>query len=200
MVKAIQVFLFVLICLSSGIVHAKGERYGISVNLLNIESMSYDLGDTSEVDSVNFGIQHTRPIDEDNNRWRWLFSFNYIDESIDAVPNGIYQEAKSYQLRIVPQYALMSWNSLTPYVGVGFSFAFSEYSNRWLVDDEVYRYGTKLDDINQFELGLVASIGTVIKLGSNPDAHLQIVPQASYIFPVYGEGLGGVELTLAISF
>ncbi|MFY2506914.1 hypothetical protein ACN3E9_01000 [Vibrio pectenicida] len=51
-----------------------------------------------------------------------------------------------------------------------------------------------------FEAGAVATIGTVIKLGSNPDAHIQIVPQVSYILPIYNDGLGGLELSMSLLF
>ncbi|MEF1267510.1 hypothetical protein QTO10_22530, partial [Vibrio campbellii] len=74
-------------------------------------------------------------------------------------------------------------------------------SNRWEVDEEGYRVpGGALDDIDQFELGAVVTLGTAIKLGSNPDAHIQIIPQASYILPVVNDGIGGLELSVSLLF
>ncbi|MBW3698151.1 hypothetical protein EK599_20975 [Vibrio sp. T187] len=200
MLKPINVGLISAMCLFSSIAIAKGERYGASVNMLTIESIEYDEGSSGEKDSLRYGIVHTRPIDQNNNRWRWWLGFNYLTDSLDAPSNGVYQEVTNYEFRIVPQFALGSWSVFTPYIGAGLSLGYSQYSERWKVDSEGFKYGEQLDDIDQFEMGAVATVGTVIKLGSNPDAHLQIVPQASYILPVYNDGLGGVELTVSLLF
>ncbi|MCG9595584.1 hypothetical protein L1D15_02485 [Vibrio sp. Isolate25] len=198
--KLSRLGLLALACTVSTVANAKGERYGGSINMLSIDSIEYKEGTSGTVDALRYGFVHTRPIDEDNNRWRWWLGFNYINESIDAPANGIYQEVTNYELRIVPQYALGSWSIFTPYIGAGLSAGYSQYSNRWVVDSDGFKYGSQLEDIDQFEAGAVATIGTVIKLGSNPDAHLQIIPQASYILPVYNDGLGGVEFTVSLLF
>ncbi|MCW8348644.1 MULTISPECIES: hypothetical protein [Vibrio] len=200
MLKPINVGLISVVCLFSSFAVAKGERYGISVNMLAIESMEYDQGSSGQKDSLRYGIVHTRPIDKNNNRWRWWLGFNYLSEQIEAPSNGVYQEVTNYEFRVVPQFALDSWSIFTPYIGAGLSAGFSQYSNRWEVDKDGYKYGNQLDDVEQFELGAVATIGSVIKLGSSPDAHLQIIPQVSYIHPVYNSGLGGVELTVSLLF
>ena len=80
------------------------------------------------------------------------------------------------------------------------SLGYSQYGDRWEVDEDGYKYGKQLDDIDQFEVGAVFSFGTAIKIGSNPDAHLQLIPQASYIQPLYNDGLGGLELSVALLF
>ncbi|ELV8640018.1 hypothetical protein QNE20_004001 [Vibrio vulnificus] len=167
--------------------------------MLTIESIDYDEGSSGEVDTLRYGLVHTRPIDENNNRWRWWLGFNYLAEDVEAPSNGVYQEVKNYELRVVPQYALSSWSIFTPYVGAGLSMGYSQYSNRWKVDQDGYRYES-IEDIDQFELGAVITLGTVIKLGSNPDAHIQIIPQASYILPVVNDGVGGVELSVSLLF
>jgi opacity protein-like surface antigen len=200
MLKPTYIGLISAVCLFSSVTLAKGERYGASVNMLTIESIDYDEGSSGQKDSLRYGIVHTRPIDQNNNRWRWWLGLNYLTEELDAPSNGIYQEVTNYEFRIVPQFALGTWSVFTPYIGAGLSAGYSQYSNRWKVDDEGFKYGEQLKDIDQFELGAVATIGTAIKLGSNPDAHLQIIPQASYIFPVYNDGLGGVELSVSLLF
>lgn len=199
MPKPSHVGLFAVMCLFSFLAVAKGERYGLSVNMLTIDSIDYDEGMSGEQDALRYGIVHTRPIDENNNRWRWWLGLNYLAESVTAPSDGIYQETTNYELRVVPQYALGSWRMFTPYAGAGASLGYSLYSNRWKVDEDGYRYEA-LDDIDQFELGLVVSIGSVIKLGSNPNAHIQIVPQASYILPVFNDGMSGVELSVSMLF
>ncbi|MGF1727553.1 hypothetical protein [Photobacterium nomapromontoriensis] len=200
MLKPSQVGLLSAMCLFSTFVLAKGERYGLSVNMLTIDSINYDEGSSGQKNSLRYGAVHTRPIDENNNRWRWWFGLNYLSEDVAAPKNGVYQEITNIELRIVPQYALDSWGIFTPYIGAGLSAGNTQYSNRWKVDNDGYQYGSQLEDIKQFELGAVATIGTVIKLGSNPDAHLQVVPQASYILPLYNNGLGGVELSVSLLF
>ncbi|MCZ8489686.1 hypothetical protein O9992_29375 [Vibrio lentus] len=35
-------------------------------------------------------------------------------------------------------------------IGAGLSLGYSQYSNRWKVDDKVSRYGEQLEDIDQF--------------------------------------------------
>lgn len=200
MSKLSRLGLLALACTVSAAANAKGERYGGSISMLSIDSIEYKEGSSGTADTMRYGFVHTRPIDEDNNRWRWWLGFNYVNESIDAPANGIYQEVTNYEFRIVPQYALGSWSIFTPYIGAGLSAGYSQYSNRWVVDSDGFKYGSQLEDIEQFEAGAVATIGTVIKLGSNPDAHLQIIPQASYILPVYNDGLGGVELTVSLLF
>ncbi|MUK37782.1 hypothetical protein GNP82_09475 [Aliivibrio fischeri] len=200
MAKPIQLGFMALIMACSLPAFAKGERYGIAANFKTIESTEYEQGMSGELSIISYGLVHTRPIDENNNRWRWLFGFNYLSDYIEAPANGVYQEVTNYEFRIVPQYALGNWWAFTPYVGAGLSLGYSQYGNRWKVDDEGYKYGNQLDDIDQFEVGAVLSFGTVIKLGSNPDAHLQIIPQASYIQPIYNDGLGGLELSVSLLF
>ncbi|EGR0027788.1 hypothetical protein J4H39_20195 [Vibrio alginolyticus] len=199
MLKPSQVGLISAMCLFSSVAMAKGERYGLSTSMLTIDSIKYDEGKSGEQDTLRFGLVHTRPIDENNNRWRWWLGLNYLAEDIEAPANGLYQEATNYELRVVPQYALTSWSVFTPYVGAGLSVGYSQYSNRWQVDQEGYRYES-VEDIDQFELGAVVTLGTAIKLGSNPDAHIQIIPQASYILPVVNDGIGGLELSVSLLF
>jgi len=181
MLKPSQIGLISAMCLFSSVAMAKGERYGLSTSMLTIDSIKYDEGKSGEQDTLRFGLVHTRPIDENNNRWRWWLGLNYLAEDIEAPANGLYQEATNYELRVVPQYALTSWSVFTPYVGAGLSVGYSQYSN-------------------QFELGAVVTLGTAIKLGSNPDAHIQIIPQASYILPVVNDGIGGLELSVSLLF
>ncbi|MBS9818273.1 hypothetical protein [Vibrio alginolyticus] len=199
MLKPSQIGLISAMCLFSSVAMAKGERYGLSTSMLTIDSIKYDEGKSGEQDTLRFGLVHTRPIDENNNRWRWWLGLNYLAEDIEAPANGLYQEATNYELRVVPQYALTSWSVFTPYVGTGLSVGYSQYSNRWQVDQEGYRYES-VEDIDQFELGAVVTLGTAIKLGSNPDAHIQIIPQASYILPVVNDGIGGLELSVSLLF
>ncbi|HHF0516357.1 MULTISPECIES: hypothetical protein [Vibrio] len=199
MLKPSQVGLISAMCLFSSVAMAKGERYGLSTSMLTIDSIKYDEGKSGEQDTLRFGLVHTRPIDENNNRWRWWLGLNYLAEDIEAPANGLYEEATNYELRVVPQYALTSWSVFTPYVGAGLSVGYSQYSNRWQVDQEGYRYES-VEDIDQFELGAVVTLGTAIKLGSNPDAHIQIIPQASYILPVVNDGIGGLELSVSLLF
>ncbi|WMN53237.1 hypothetical protein [Vibrio alginolyticus] len=199
MLKPSQIGLISAMCLFSSVVMAKGERFGLSTSMLTIDSIKYDEGKSGEQDTLRFGLVHTRPIDENNNRWRWWLGLNYLAEDIEALANGLYQEATNYELRVVPQYALTSWSVFTPYVGAGLSVGYSQYSNRWQVDQEGYRYES-VEDIDQFELGAVVTLGTAIKLGSNPDAHIQIIPQASYILPVVNDGIGGLELSVSLLF
>ncbi|EGQ8057253.1 hypothetical protein [Vibrio alginolyticus] len=199
MLKPSQIGLISAMCLFSSVAMAKGERYGLSTSMLTIDSIKYDEGKSGEQDTLRFGLVHTRPIDENNNRWRWWLGLNYLAEDIEAPANGLYEEATNYELRVVPQYALTSWSVFTPYVGAGLSVGYSQYSNRWQVDQEGYRYES-VEDIDQFELGAVVTLGTAIKLGSNPDAHIQIIPQASYILPVVNDGIGGLELSVSLLF
>ncbi|ELA7315230.1 hypothetical protein ACS6BV_000496 [Vibrio alginolyticus] len=199
MLKPSQIGLISAMCLFSSVAMAKGERYGLSTSMLTIDSIKYDEGKSGEQDTLRFGLVHTRPIDENNNRWRWWLGLNYLAEDIEAPANGLYQEATNYELRVVPQYALTSWSVFTPYVGAGLSVGYSQYSNRWQVDQEGYRYES-VEDIDQFELGAVVTLGTAIKLGSNPDAHIQVIPQASYILPVVNDGIGGLELSVSLLF
>ncbi len=199
--KRSQIGLVSTMCLLSFFATAKGERYGGSVNMLSTESVEYDEGPSGEADVLRYGLVHTRPIDESNNRWRWWLGFNYFAaDDIEAPNNGVYNELTNYEFRVVPQYALGSWSIFTPYIGAGLSLGYSQYSNRWKVDDQGFREGEKLEDIDQFEVGAVVTFGSVLKLGSNPDAHLQIIPQASYILPVYNEGVGGVEFSVSLLF
>ncbi|MDV5045218.1 hypothetical protein [Vibrio diabolicus] len=199
MLKPSQIGLISAMCLFSSFAVAKGERYGLSASMLTIDSINYEEGNSGEQDTLRFGLVHSRPIDENNNRWRWWLGLNYLAEDIEAPASGLYQEVTNYELRVVPQYALASWSVFTPYVGAGLSAGYSQYSNRWQVDPEGYRYQS-VEDIDQFELGAVIAVGTVIKLGSNPDAHIQIIPQASYILPVINDGIGGLELSVSMLF
>jgi hypothetical protein len=200
MAKPIQLGFMALILAFSAPTFAKGERYGATASLRTIESTEYEQGMSGELSTISYGLVHTRPIDENNNRWRWWLGFNYLSDYIDAPANGVYQEVTNYELRIVPQYALGNLWAFTPYVGAGLSLGYSQYGNRWKVDNDGFKYGSQLDDIDQFEVGAVVTFGTVIKLGGNPDAHLQIIPQASYIQPLYNDGLGGIELSVSLLF
>ncbi|MFB9134106.1 hypothetical protein M1D72_14890 [Vibrio sp. AK197] len=200
MLKPSQIGALSLMCLFSTVSFAKGERYGISYNLFSVESIEYDEGESGEQDMTRFGLVHTRPLDENNNRWRWWFGLNYLNGEVDAPMNGLYQEVTNYELRVVPQYAIGTWTLFTPYIGAGVSLAYSQYSNRWVVDQDGYKYGDQLEDVSQFEVGAVVTAGMVIKLGSNPNAHVQLIPQASYIAPVFNDGLGGVELSVSLVF
>ncbi len=200
MLKPSQVGIVSLLCLFSGLAFAKGERYGVSYNLFSVESIEYDEGDSGAQELTRYGLVYTRPLDENTNRWRWWFGLNYLSGEVDAPDNGLYQEVTNYELRIVPQYAVGTWTIFTPYLGAGLSLGYSQYSERWVVDSDGYKYGSQLDDIAEFELGAVVTAGMVIKLGSNPNAHVQIIPQASYVLPVYNDGLGGVELSVSLLF
>ncbi|WP_047046442.1 hypothetical protein [Vibrio mexicanus] len=200
MQKTIYVSAILLIGLLSSAVNAKGNRYGGTISQFSIESIDYEQGKSGEVDALRYGLTYTRPIDENNNRWRWWFGANYLNESVKAPDNGVYQEVSNFEFRVVPQYALTNVSFITPYIGAGVSLGYSQYSRRWVVDDEGYKYGDQLDDIDQFEVSLVGSVGTVIKLGSNPNAHLQFIPQVSYLFPVYNDGIGGLELSVSLLF
>lgn len=200
MTKPIQLGFIALILAFSAPIFAKGERYGAIANIRVIESTEYEEGPSGELNTISYGIVHTRPIDENNNRWRWWFGFNYISDFIDAPNNGVFQEITNYELRVVPQYALGSGWIFTPYVGAGLSMGYSQYSERWAVDDEGFKIQPQLDDIDQFEVGAVITIGTAIKLGSNPDSHLQLIPQVSYIQPITNDGLSGLELSVSLLF
>jgi len=200
MVKPIQFgFMAVIFALSTP-VFAKGERYGAVANFKMMESIEYEEGLSDEFNTISYGFVHTRPIDENNNRWRWWFGVNYLSDTTDTAENGIHQDVNNYEFRVVPQYALGKWNAFTPYIGTGLSMAYSQYSNRWQIENNNKASGTELEDINQFELGVVVSLATVIKLSDNPDSHLQIIPQASYIQPLYNDGIGGLELSVALLF
>jgi len=200
MAKPIHLCFIALIFAFSAPIFAKGERYGTIVNVRVIESTEYEEGPSGELNTISYGLVHTRPIDENNNRWRWWLGVNYISDYIDAPNNGVYQEITNYELRIIPQYALGNMWIFTPYVGTGLSMGYSQYNNRWAVDNEGFKIQPQLDDIEQFEVGAVVAIGTVIKLGSDPDSHLQIIPQASYIQPIYNDGLSGLELSVSLLF
>ncbi len=200
MYRPVHVGLVSSLCIISSFAVAKGERYGISANVLAVESIQYEEGMSGQKESLRYGLVHTRPIDETNNRWRWWFGLNYLQDSFTAPSNGVYQEASNFEFRVVPQFALGSWSIFTPYIGAGLSLGYTQYSNRWKVDDEGFKYGSQLKDIEQFEVGGVVTFGTAIKLGSNPNAHLQIIPQISYIAPLYNNGLGGAELTVSLLF
>ncbi|MGF1741726.1 hypothetical protein L4C34_11750 [Vibrio profundum] len=194
------IFICALCCLFSSVALAKGERYGAAVNYRQIDSIGYTQGDSGEFDTMNFGLVHTRPIDENNNRMRWWLGFNYLNSETDTPAGGVYQKVTSYELRVVPQFAIANWGKFTPLLGLGLSAAYSEYKNRWFVDNSGYKYGSQLENINQFEAGIVVSVGAAVKLGSDPEAYLQLVPQLSYVKPVYNDGLGGLEFTIALLF
>jgi len=205
---SIGLVLFTFCTLSAGTAFAKGERYGVSAQYFNINSVEFDEGHTAETGAIKFGLVHTRPIDENNNRWRWLFNLNYLSVPMTAQNTGlsqgaqrfgVYQEVQSIEFRIVPQYALADWGWMTPLVGLGLSTSYSQYSERWQVDADGIKYGDQLDDIEAFEFGLVASIGTAIKLGSNPNAHLQLVPEILYNHS-FSNGLSGIEFSLTLLF
>lgn len=192
-------FLALVLLVSSSSVFAKGERYGASFQLLSFDGTTIDSGETGSGEALRFGLVHTRPIDENSNRWRWWLGLNYLSTDIEAPTSGVYQEVSNLEFRIVPQYAFGTLEWLTPYVGLGLSVGYSAYSNRWNVDNDGVKYGDQLEDESVFEIGAVFNVGTVIKLGSNPDAHLQLIPNISYIQPV-NDGLGGLELSFALLF
>ncbi|GAB6260816.1 hypothetical protein PSSHI_10590 [Photobacterium sp. R1] len=177
---------------------SKGERFGVTAAYYDFTS-SAEEGESGENQSMRWGLVHTRPIDDNSARWRWWFGLNYLSDNIPAPQNGIYQEVDNYEFRVLPQYAFPVTSWLTPYIGAGISLAYSEYSERWYVDSDEFKYGTQLQDNNAFEAGLLLNAGTVLKIGSNPDAHLQLVPQATLIIPV-NNGLGGVEFSLSFLF
>lgn len=191
--------LLVTACLSSPVAVAKGERYGVGISQLTIDSNDYDYGPSGEQSTLRYSLVHTRPIDENNNRWRWWLGLSYLSEAVEAPSRGVYEEVTNFEFRAVPQYALGSWGMFTPYIGGGASFGYSQYSNRWKVDAGGYRF-EQLEDIDQFEVGAVFTLGSVIKLGSNPDAHLQIIPQVSYILPIVNDGVDGIELSVSLLF
>ncbi|WP_260261403.1 hypothetical protein [Vibrio intestinalis] len=199
MLRFSLVGLVITSCLSSPVVFAKGERYGAGVSQLTLESHDYDYGSSGEQNALRYSLVHTRPIDEDNNRWRWWLGLSYLSESVPAPNRGVYEEVSNLELRAVPQYALGSWSIFTPYIGGGVSLGYSQYSNRWKVDAGGYRF-EQLEDKQDFEVGAVVAIGSVIKLGSNPDAHLQIVPQISYTLPLVNDGIKGIELSVSLLF
>jgi len=205
-VSVLVLFSFCMVCTESAF--AKGERYGVSAQYFNIDSVKFDEGSTDETNTIKFGLVHSRPIDENNNRWRWLFNLNYLSAEVPAQSNlgsqsigiyGVYQEVKSLQFRVIPQYAVADWGWMTPLLGLGISTSYSQYSERWQVDSDGIKYGGQLEDIEAFEFGLVASVGTVIKLGSNPNAHLQLVPEILYNHS-FNNGLGGIEFSLTLLF
>ncbi|KDM91081.1 outer membrane beta-barrel protein [Photobacterium galatheae] len=192
-----SVFLLIGLILSAP-AFSKGERFGVTAAYYDFTS-SAEEGESGENQSLRWGLVHTRPIDDNSARWRWWFGLNYLDDNIPAPQNGIYQEVTNYEFRVLPQYAFPVASWLTPYVGAGLSLAYSEYSERWYVDSDEFKYGGQLPDNNAFEAGLLLNAGTVLKIGSNPDAHLQVVPQATLIIPV-NQGLGGVEFSLSFLF
>lgn len=185
--------------LLSFFVHAKGERYGGSATIRNLDSLYAVEGDSTAAENPHFGILHTRPMDENNNRWRWWIGVNYLNENVNPAKNGVYQEIEGVEIRIMPQYAIVSWGPFTPYIGAGLSIAYQTYSNRWQVDEQGYKYGNQLEDISQFEVDAVIGFGTAIKFGANPNSHLQLIPQMAYLLPING-GLGRIELSLSFLF
>ncbi|MCG7497889.1 hypothetical protein MHO82_13545 [Vibrio sp. Of7-15] len=192
-------FLALIVLSASSPALAKGERYGASFQQLSFDGTTIDAGETGSGDVLRFGLVHTRPIDENSNRWRWWFGLNYLATDIEAPKNGVYQEVSNLEFRLVPQYAFGTLEWLTPYIGVGLSAGYSQYSNRFPVDSDGFKYGDQLEDESKFEFGAVFNLGTVIKIGSNPDAHLQLIPNVSYIQPM-NDGLGGIELSFALLF
>lgn len=200
MFKTLHILYVLILCIISMPTFAKGNRYGGSVALMNVNSISYQQGESGSADLTSFGLVYTTPIDENNNRWRWWLGLNYMSDSIDAPSNGIYQELTSYEVRLIPQFALGSIGWFTPYVGAGVSAAYVNYENRWVVDSDGYKYGSQLEDISQLEIRAAATIGTVMKLGSDPNYHIEVIPQFSYLLPVYNKGVGGFELSLSLLF
>ncbi|MDO6708566.1 MULTISPECIES: hypothetical protein [unclassified Photobacterium] len=198
MPRLLKVF-FVSYCLiHATTAFAKGERFGVTGAYYDFTSTAEE-GEAGENQSLRWGLVHTRPIDDNSARWRWWFGLNYLQDSIPAPQNGIYQEITNYEFRVLPQYAFPIASWLTPYIGAGVSLAYSEYDERWIVDSDQFKYGTQLPDKNAFEASLLLNAGTVLKIGSNPDAHLQLVPQATFIIPV-NDGLGGIEFSLSLLF
>ncbi|NAW87489.1 hypothetical protein [Photobacterium halotolerans] len=195
--------LLTVACIAYCLIHAsfasaKGERFGVTGAYYDFTSTAEE-GESGENQSIRWGLVHTRPIDDNSARWRWWFGLNYFADSIPAPQNGVYQEVTNYEFRVLPQYAVPVASWLTPYLGAGISLAYSQYSERWHVDADEFKYGTQLPDNNAFEASLLLNAGMVIKMGSNPDAHLQIAPQATLIVPV-NDGLGGVEFSLSFLF
>lgn len=199
MVKSIQLCIVAFIFTCSSTAFAQSDRYGIIGNFKNIDQLEHDEGTSEAFDTISYGLVHTRPIDQNNNRWRWWLGLNYLSDSADSSAKGLHQDIENYEFRLVPQYAVGKWEMFTPYIGAGLSMGYSQYTNRWEMINGV-RQGNQLDDIEQFELGGVISFATVIKVGGTQDAYLQIIPQASYIQPIYNDGLGGLELSIAFLF
>ncbi|WP_413111696.1 hypothetical protein [Thaumasiovibrio sp. DFM-14] len=182
-------------------VHAevKGTRYGVSTSLFSFDDYAKE-GMTGEQNGVRFGLVHTRPVDKNNSRWRWWLGLNYLSDHVPAPKaGGVYQEVDNIELRFLPQYAYPATSWMTPFVGAGVTLGYSQFSYRWLVDDEGYKYGDQLPDYEQFEFSLAFNVGTAFKLGSNPNAHLQIVPQMFVLLPV-GDGLSGIEFNVSVLF
>ncbi len=194
----IKLFTIFLLLLTASYSHAKGERYGLSAGIISLTTADNE-GKSDGNEVLKFGIVHTRPIDPNNARWRWWLGLNYLTSDAPAPANGIYEEIQNIELRVVPQYAIPAFDWLTAFLGAGVSVGYSSYTDRWNVDADGYRYGDQLEDVSGAEVGLVINAGTVIKLGSNPDQHLQLIPQVSYIQPL-NEGLGGLELSFSILF
>lgn len=183
-----------MLSMMSVFAYAKGERYGATASTRHI----YD-SDKQDNNIPQFGILHTRPMDENNNRWRWWFEVNYLQETINSSKQPLYQELNGIEVRVVPQYAIASLGPFTPYIGAGISVGYQMYSNRWNLDEQGYKYGDQLNDIAQFEMGGVISLGTAIKIGGDPNSHLQIIAQISYLIPM-NDGLSGAELSLSFLF
>lgn len=188
-----------MLSIFSVVVNAKGKRYGASVSIRNVDTLYQDVANEKAEKTPQFGILHTRPMDESNNRWRWWIAVNYLQEKINPPITGLYQEVQGIELRVVSQYAIASWGPFTPYMGAGISVAYQMYSNRWQVDDQGYKYGDQLEDLSQVEMGAVFALGTAIKFGRDPNTHLQLITQVSYVLPI-NEGLGGAELSLSFLF
>lgn len=179
-------------------VHAKGERYGGIATISGV-ARTDEVGQEKPLNTPNFGLVHTRPIDENNNRWRWWIAFNYLSETIKPSKEGLYQEMTGFEVRVMPQYAMASWGPFTPYLGAGISIAHQSYSNRWNLDDQGYKYGDQLEDISKFGIGALMGFGTVMKISPSSNSSFQFIPQISYLHPING-GLGGLEFSLLFLF
>ncbi|MGL6259075.1 hypothetical protein [Vibrio sp. WXL210] len=131
-------------------------------------------------------------------RWRWWLSASYLRDYIPAQPNGIYQELDNFELKIVPQYAFPLSSGITPYFGLGASLGYSRYSARQRVDEFGYKY-EKLPSEQRFDAAAVITSGIVFKMGSDPNAHIQVIPHASYL-ATYEAHLPGIELGLTVLF
>ncbi len=179
---------------------AKGERFGLSAGQFSIDEIDYDEGTLLSDKLMRYKLIHTRPMDENNNRWRWWFALDLYQDTLFPQGTGIYQESFYIGAEVIPQFALGKLWNLTPFVGAGGYFGYASHSNRWEVDEDGFKYGVQLDDIGQLEYGLAFNFGTIIKIGSNPNSHLQITPMIAYKLPLMDDVYQGVELSVALLF
>ncbi|MGL6313478.1 hypothetical protein [Vibrio sp. WXL103] len=197
--KLINYFLLIisLFCSTFTLASSKGLRYGLSTSVFSYDAYAPE-GQAGSTDSFRFSVVHTRPIDMNSARWRWWLSASYLTDHISADPGGVYQELDNFEFRVVPQYAFPIGESITSFVGAGLSLGYSRYSERWEVDSDGYKY-VRLPSEQRFDAAAVITSGIVFKMGSDPNAHIQLIPHASY-FATYEAHLPGIELGLTVLF